>query len=215
MSASYSNAQPERQTHKGMAIASLALGIISIPTLGLLVVGAVMGIILGAIALKNINQDPANHGGKGAAIAGIVTSAISLGLVAIIGVLAAIAVPKLNDSIKHGRETAAVNSLRIIHNSQMQFRQVNLRFASLEELAESELLDQTYAGGDAISGYVYLSSSVSSGTYCVHAERASGAVGYRDFIICEDGIIRFVASEAPAIVRRGEGKPLDSSFYYR
>lgn len=215
MSASYSNTQPERQTRKGLAIASLTLGIISIPTLGLLAVGAVTGIVLGALALKNINRDPMNYGGKVAAIAGIVTSAISLGLVAVIGVFAAITIPKLNANIKRGRETAAVNSLRFIHNSQMQFRQLNLRFASLEELAKSELIDRPYAEGNAISGYVYLSSGVSSSAYCVHAERANGSVGNRDFIICEDGIIRFVESEAPAIVRRGEGKPLDSSFYYR
>jgi hypothetical protein len=41
MSVSYSDIQPQRQTRNGLAIASLVLGIISIPTLGLLGVGAI------------------------------------------------------------------------------------------------------------------------------------------------------------------------------
>jgi hypothetical protein len=49
MSVSYSNIQPQ-QTHKGLAITSLVLGIISIPTLGLLGVGAIAAIVLGSIA---------------------------------------------------------------------------------------------------------------------------------------------------------------------
>ena len=132
MSTSYSNAQPERQTRKGLAIASLTLGVISIPTLGLLVVGAVTGIVLGAIALNRIRKEPLTYGGKGMAIAGIVTSAFSLLLTAFFGMLAAIAVPKLNQEIKTGREVAAASSLVTIYENQMRFKETNSRFATLE-----------------------------------------------------------------------------------
>src|SRR5262245_59541152 len=117
MSASYSNLQPQ-QTREGLAITSLVLGIIGIPTLGLLVVGAVTGIVLGAIALNRIRKDPANYGGKGIAIAGIVTSVVSLLLIAVFGILAAIVVPKLNGNIKTGREVAAASSLATIYENQ-------------------------------------------------------------------------------------------------
>src|SRR5262249_32962430 len=147
----------------------LVLGIISIPTFGLLGVGAIAAIVLGAIALDRIRKEPAVYGGKGMAIAGIITSVASLLLIAVFGVLAAIAVPKLNENIKHERETAVLNSLRTIHNSEMQFRKLNSRYATLEELAESALLDLTYVGGNAVSGYIYSSSGVSEKTYCVHA----------------------------------------------
>ena len=61
-----------------MAVASLVLGIISIPTLGLALVGAVVGIILGSLALRKANRDPATYGGKALAIGGIATSCVSL-----------------------------------------------------------------------------------------------------------------------------------------
>lgn len=214
MSVSFSNIQPQ-QTRKGLAITSLVLGIISIPTFGLLGVGAIAAIVLGAIALDRIRKEPAVYGGKGMAIAGIITSVASLLLIAVFGVLAAIAVPKLNENIKHERETAVLNSLRTIHNSEMQFRKLNSRYATLEELAESALLDLTYVGGNAVSGYIYSSSGVSEKTYCVHAVRASGAFGHHDFVVCEDGIIRLVESKTPGVVKRGEGAALESSFYSR
>src|SRR5689334_16103090 len=88
---------------KGIAIASLLLGIISIPTLGLIFVGGIAGIILGVIALGKIKSDPAHYAGKGLAIAGIVTSSLSI-LIAIPGVIAAIAIPNLTRAQQAARE---------------------------------------------------------------------------------------------------------------
>ena len=90
---------------------------------------------------------------------------------------------------------------------------MNSRFATLDELAKSSLIDQNYLDGNAVSGYVYSSSGVSQKTYCVHAVRADDSVASRDFIICEDGIIRYVESKTPGLVKRGEGAELRSSFY--
>jgi len=67
MSVSFSNIQPQ-QTRKGLAITSPVLGIISIPTFGLLGVGAIAAIVLCAIALNRIRKEPAVYGGKGMAI---------------------------------------------------------------------------------------------------------------------------------------------------
>jgi len=93
----------------------LVLGIASIPTFGLLVVGGITGIILGAIALNRIKQNPQVYGGRNLAIAGIITSAVSLGLIAVWSLLAAIALPALQKGLKEGRQTAAINQLRTIH----------------------------------------------------------------------------------------------------
>src|SRR5262249_52573671 len=215
MSVSYSDIQPQRQTRNGFAVASLVLGIISIPTLGLLVVGAITAIVLGSIALNRIKKEPATHGGKGMAIAGIITSAVSLLLMAMFLMLSAIAIPKFYENIRHTRESAALNSLRAIHNNEMQFNTMNSRFTTLEELGEAGLLDKNYGNGIAVNGYVYSSSGVSEKTYCVHAVRTAPAVASRDFVVCEDGIIHFVESKTPGLVKRGEGAPLDSSFYSR
>ena len=215
MSVNYSDIQPQRQTRNGLAVASLVLGIISIPTLGLLGVGAITAIVLGSIALNRIKKEPATHGGKGMAIAGIITSAVSLLLVAMVCLFAAIAIPKVYEDIRHTRESVALNSLRAIHNNEMQFNVMNSRFTTLEELGEARLLDKKYVSGIAVNGYVYSSSEVSEKTYCVHAVRTAPAVASRDFVVCESGIIHFVESKTPALVKRGEGAPLDSSFYSR
>src|SRR5262245_30585351 len=98
MSADFSNVQPQPQTRKGLAIASLVLGIISIPTLGLLVVGAITAIVLGVIAIGRIKKEPAIYGGKGMAIGGIITSAVSLLLTAVFVMGSAIVVPNVIDS---------------------------------------------------------------------------------------------------------------------
>src|SRR5262245_7124750 len=88
---------------KGAAIASLVLGIISIPTLGLCFAGGITGLILGIVALGNAKSKPAVYGGKGIAVAGIITSSLSL-LIAVPGVMAAIAIPNLIKSAQAARE---------------------------------------------------------------------------------------------------------------
>jgi len=210
MSVSFSNIQPQ-QTRKGLAITSLVLGIISIPTLGLLVVGAIVAIVLGSIALNRIKKEPAIYAGKGMAVAGIVTGVVSLLLIAVFGIMAAIVVPKLNKNLSLGRESGAIQTLRTFHNTEMHFDVMNSRFATLKELAETGLIDPNYASENAISGYIYSSSGVTEKTYCAHAVRTSGSVARRDFVVCEDGIIRFADSKTPGVVKRGEGIALDSS----
>src|SRR5262249_5537574 len=134
-----------------------------------------------------------------------------LGLIASIpGLLLAIAgLRTCGVIIDHlGRESAALQTLRTIHNYQAQFIAINSRFATLEDLVASGMIEAEYASGRPISGYVYSSSDITAETYCAHADRANDKCGSRDFIVCEDGVIRFVESETRGAVRRGQGKPL-------
>jgi len=57
----------------GLAITSLVLGILGLCTMGFM---SLVGLILGIVALKQINRDPTQAGGKNLAIAGIFVSAI-------------------------------------------------------------------------------------------------------------------------------------------
>jgi type II secretory pathway pseudopilin PulG len=213
MSAEFLNSQPQPQTRKGLAIASLVLGIISIPTLGLLVVGAITAIVLGAIALGRIKREPATYGGKGMAIAGIITSAVSIPLIIpIFGILAAVAVPQLTKELQTGRETAAIQTLRIVHNSQAQFQAAKQRFGTLKELTEAGYLDSKYASGAPVSGYIYTSAGeTTEEKYCVQATRQSSSTASRDFNVIEDGAIRFVESKEPSPIPHGKGAPLASA----
>jgi hypothetical protein len=161
--------------------------------------------------LKRIKKEPAIHGGKGMAIAGIITSVVSLLLIAVFGILAAIMGPKVIQGLERRRETAALESLITIQSKEVQFLLMNERFGTLKELEEAGLLDQNYAKRAAASGYIFSTSSVSETTYCVHAVRASDSVARRDFVMCEDFTFRFVESKTPGLVNRREGAELDSS----
>jgi len=63
-----------------MAVTSLVIGLISVLTLGLFLVGALVGLILGLVALRRTQRKPAQYGGAGYAIAGITTSAVGFAL---------------------------------------------------------------------------------------------------------------------------------------
>jgi type IV pilus assembly protein PilA len=92
-------------------------------------------------------------------------------VVAIIGILATVAVPRLLENIKLGRQTATLNSLRTIHQNQAQYNAMRGKFATLKELNEAKLIDGNYANGVAVSGYVYNSTDATPDQYCVQATR--------------------------------------------
>lgn len=65
--------QPPQQGGKGMSIAGMVLGIVSIVCCGLIgIICGVVGLVLSIIALKN------NKPGRGMAIAGLVCSAVGV-----------------------------------------------------------------------------------------------------------------------------------------
>jgi type II secretory pathway pseudopilin PulG len=183
---------------KGLAIVSMVLGIANIFTLGLLIVSTVTSIILGAIDLNKIKQNPQIYGGRNQAMAGIIASAVSLTLTVILGILAAITLPALQEGIRRGRETTAIQTLRTIHTNQKQFSAMKGKFGTLQELNQAGLIDQLYSDGRAVSGYVYFTSDIST----------DDGTAYMDFVLCEDDIIRAMGSKTKGTVKRGEGTPL-------
>jgi type IV pilus assembly protein PilA len=96
-----------------MATASMVLGLVSLPTFGILGIGAFAAIALGIVALMRANREPQAYGGQGRAIAGIATGALSL-LVAIplAGIVAAIAIPSLLRARIAANEAAAIGDVR-------------------------------------------------------------------------------------------------------
>jgi hypothetical protein len=77
------------QKHTGMATASLVLGLLSILTV-CICIGVPMGLIaliLGIIAVANAASKPELYGGKGRAIAGIVTGSLSSVFLFVVGLV--------------------------------------------------------------------------------------------------------------------------------
>ncbi len=129
-------------------------------------------------------------------------------VVAIIGILAAVAVPKLLKNLETGRETAAIQTLRTVHNNQAQFSAMKGKFGTLAELNQAGLIDANYTGGGAVSGYVYTSTEATPDQYCVQATRSTATTASRDFNVIEDGTIRYVEAKSPSPVPHGGGAEL-------
>src|SRR5262245_29103062 len=133
-------------------------------------------------------------------------------VVAIIAILATVAVPRLMDSLKAGRESAAIQTLRTVHNGQATYQATKQRFGTLKELSEVGQLDPNYASGNPVSGYMYTSAAeVTQDKYCVQATRQAPSTASKDFNVIEDGTIRFVESNSPGAIPHGEGAPLASA----
>ena len=107
-SAAYNSWQPAEGEKKGLAIFALVLGILSFFTLGLLGVGAIVGIICAVVAMRKVREEPWQYGGRTIAIAGLVLSITSLATMVPVGIIAAIAIPNLLASRIAANEGMAV-----------------------------------------------------------------------------------------------------------
>jgi hypothetical protein len=89
-------------------------------------VGAVLGIILGIVALKRADSDPAGYGGKGMAITGIVLSGASVIVIPFVaGIVAAIAIPSLLRARVAANEAKAIGDVRTFAASELFYREMN------------------------------------------------------------------------------------------
>jgi type IV pilus assembly protein PilA len=110
---------------KGMAIASLVVGLIGLPTFGILGIGAILAIVLGIVALVRSNKDPATYGGKGLAIGGIVSGVLSIVLIPAIGIVAAIAIPSLLRARISANEAAAIRDVQSVISAETAYSASN------------------------------------------------------------------------------------------
>ena len=83
---------PSKPKTSGLAIASLVCAIVGfcIP-----VVGGILAVVLGAVALSKISKSAGATSGKGLAIAGLVVSAFSILVIPVIAILVAILLPAM------------------------------------------------------------------------------------------------------------------------
>jgi len=114
------------RTRQGMAITSLVLGVIGLPTAGCLGLGAIIAVILGIVALVKANKSPDEYGGKGMAIGGIVTGSMSLLLAPVVGgIIAAIAIPSLLRARVSANESGAIGDTRTVISAQLTYASAN------------------------------------------------------------------------------------------
>jgi len=224
---------PASRTQRSLPIVALLFGLIGLLELGWMWVEnikattcggpytedyfsipSLMGFTIGLIAIrKNTHgapislaedvQAPIWISGKLLAILGAVAGAPGLLLA-----IASLPSCSIYSAYTGCRESGPMQTLRTIHNSQAQYYATLSRFGTLEELAAAGYIDAAQANGSPIYGYVYSSSDITAETYCAHADRANDKCGNRDFIICEDGVIRYNESKVKGTVNRNEGTPI-------
>jgi type II secretory pathway pseudopilin PulG len=200
----YQPAYPRYSTEgqkKGLAVASLVLGIVGFFTLGVLGVGAVIGTILAIVAMKRAKREPEEYGGGGVAIAGLVTNILCLATMIPVLLIAAIAIPNLLAARRAANEGSSIATLRSIHSAQATYQATrgNGSYGTLEQLTDNAageaLLSPELADGTR-NGYrftVELNTSRydNAAGFQVNAVPLEyGKTGNRSFYVDETGVIR-------------------------
>ena len=186
----------QRDLKKGLAVLSLVLGVINLFTVGLLGVGAILGIVLAVVAMNRAKRNPLVYGGKELATAGLITSVLSLVIVVPIGIVAAIAIPNLLASRRAANEAATIATLRRIYSAQATYQATvgEGKYGTLEQLAAESLIDPRVASG-AHYGYRF-NVEVTDGLDYEPGFEATGVPlnypnsGRRSFFVNENGVIR-------------------------
>ncbi|HKR13442.1 MAG TPA: prepilin-type N-terminal cleavage/methylation domain-containing protein, partial [Pyrinomonadaceae bacterium] len=129
-------------------------------------------------------------------------------VVAIIGIIAAIAIPNLLASKRAANEGSAQSSMRTIHSSQAVYQATagNGQFGTLANLQTQNLVDSVLGAGSK-SGYTFACAAANLAVgppatfWATSIPTDTGAVtrtGNRAFTIAEDGILRGKVSDVAA-----------------
>lgn len=145
-------------------------------------------------------------------------------VVAIIGILAAIAIPNLLASRRSANEGAAQSSLRTIHSAQSTYIATagSGQYGALANLRAQSLIDPQLGSGFK-SGYSFVcvdaNLTVSPPTFFATAAPSDttfpGRTGTRSFTVAEDGVLRGKTTDVPAAnhgeaINGGTWPPIDN-----
>jgi prepilin-type N-terminal cleavage/methylation domain-containing protein len=137
-------------------------------------------------------------------------------VIAIILIIAAIAVPKLNNQRMNAQEMAAIRQIGTIHTAQIQYYSQFGRYAaSLTELgppssgqqspAAADLIPKTLADGKN-TGYIFTVATAPTGYTVTAVPEAFGNTGRRTFFSDQTNVIRQNWGQEPATVNSPEFK---------
>jgi type IV pilus assembly protein PilA len=127
-------------------------------------------------------------------------------VVAIIGIIAAIAIPNLLASRRAANEGSAQSSIRTLHSSQAVYQatQGNGNFGTLANLNANDLIDVVLSSGTK-SGYDFVCTPDNAASpvnfYCAATPDNVAPItrtGHRSFAITETGVLRGAVADAVA-----------------
>ena len=139
-------------------------------------------------------------------------------VVAIIGIIAAIAIPNLLQARKTANEASAIGALRTVGSAEVTYQGNNQVYGTLAQLGTAALVDSTLTGSTAAnpkSGFFYTDAlaAPNATNFNVAATAASTSSADRKFCVVEDGVIRFGGTADTAFTDAGgrAGTPLGSA----
>ncbi len=187
----------------GLAVTSMILGIMGIVT-AMFLVGillAPIGLIFGIIALVKIKNKPNQYGGKGFAIAGVVTSAL---ITLFIPIVLAIAIPNIMAARNAANEASAVSVINSLAEAEADYMRGAGRgsCADLKTLSAANVVDADLMKG-AKNGFRFNIVNYPLGGCEITATPVSATSGERSFYYStDDDQIR---------AARKNGKPAEKS----
>ena len=202
---------------QGMAVTALILGILSFFTFGLLVVGAIVGIVLAVKAMGRVRREPWRYGGRSLAIAGLVLNIVSLTTaVPTAGIIAAIAIPNLLASARAANEASAINSLRTIASAEAVYQTTvgYGKYGTLDELVARGLIDRNLGTG-VKNGYnfeVTCNNESPAGFEVTAVPTTYRSSGLRSFYVDETLVIRGGDKLGEAPTKMDERLDMETSF---
>lgn len=139
-------------------------------------------------------------------------------VVAVIGILAAVAIPNLIASRRAANEASAISSVRTLSTSEATYRSTygdGAQFGDLATLMSKTLVDDKLGAATSVatakSGYVYSVVTTGGGEgFCAGAAPATATTGSRNFSSDEPGVIYVHAADYanPPVTTSG-GAPLN------
>jgi prepilin-type N-terminal cleavage/methylation domain-containing protein len=124
-------------------------------------------------------------------------------VVAIVGIISAIAIPNFFSSRRAANESSAVATLRVLFSAQSTYRTTAGSYGDLMDLQNVGLIDSVVAASDttAKSGYLFNTGPVNGPSYPTfdatgEPTTATGplATGARSYFVNETGVIHFALS---------------------
>ena len=166
-----------------LAVWSLVLGILAI-VLSVVCIGplfAIPAVICGHMAYSRIKRSTGALSGEGLALGGLITGYLSLALIPLIGILAAIAIPNFVKARTTAQMNACISNLRQIDDAKQQWAKEN-RKEPTDTPTTQELdtyLHRSFSSLKCPVGGVYTINAVGEKSTCSipHHELSSTATG--------------------------------------
>lgn len=199
------------QQKKGLATASMIIGIVSLVMCGLLGVGPIAGAILGIIGWNKAKKEPAKYGGGTMAAVGIGLNVLAFFVVFIAVARFMGSMPSnFTNSYRAANESSAISSMRILLDAEVTYQITSGQgqYGTLQQLGDGQLIDKQLASGSK-NGYRFTILTWKNSCE-ITATPDTTTSGERSFYAsCSDSVIR--AARRNGLPANADDPPLDST----